>query len=671
MEKFTEYSIWKKTDIIDLPFLPFDKEKNVTAKMINESAKYIRKIKNVNYRETDFEKKLVDERRFIFRHADTLIGLDVSTIDVSSLTYLDQFFFLLKMYPMVLINSFIPKESIKKIALHSYCLNLNYILPIFGPMPFLDKALSGAYYGEDIVKLFKGEVEKIDINNFKTPTTQHFLDELRIRFPQFEINDDYISFQPEIAWLGVSDKNIEDLLTYLFNNNIKNFNITDMCNKFNIDEARFELYIQKSMLFYKTNGEEVVFRLQRKNIYWGFICNLAEQFEKEMIDRDAIRYDVTIDESIGTIKKIDEKIYHKLGNLFNESDSFSNKLFSSIKRLLDTNKYSNVLIIDNGNINGIVSMLHGIGIQENLYEILDYYSVAVKYPNVDYIKLSGQSVLIIIDIINTGKLIKSTLSILKELNCKKIGIFSFIVNQNFDIESIALDNEIELSYLTEKELNTIDEILDAEYSSRFLNDWDLNFKLLWGDVGSDIELKKSQSPSFYHTNGTENFKDFNIYDFSLKVDTISFHSYIYQKLRRILLNKDIVFIYKDFSNFKKLIDRINENEFSLQIKVHSIDEKTINIAKIVEEYEGKKVLFLLPINLMKNINKFISINKFLTVEFLDLVKCEVYFFDNNEVIRKKDLNRSYIFQSKLKRYRALSNNPQMESMDDLDGSKNK
>lgn len=50
MESFKSCSIWKKTEIIDLPFLPFEGDKQVTSKMINESAKYIKKVKNLNFR---------------------------------------------------------------------------------------------------------------------------------------------------------------------------------------------------------------------------------------------------------------------------------------------------------------------------------------------------------------------------------------------------------------------------------------------------------------------------------------------------------------------------------------------------------------------------------------------------------------------------------------------
>lgn len=659
MESFKECSIWEKTEIIDLPFLPFDVDKKVTSKMINESAKYIKKVKNVNFREADFERNLKNEKRFIFYQADTLIGLDISIIDVSSLTYLDQFFFLLKMYPMVMINSFMTEESMKKIALHSYCLEHNYILPVFGSIPFLDKALSGQYYGENIVKLFKGELEKIKLEDFKTASKKHSINELKIRFPQFEITNDEISFRPQVSWLGVADKQIENLLMDLFNNNIERFNFKKKCEEYNIEESKFASYIEKSMLFYK-DGEEVVFRLQRKAVYWGFMCNLAAQFEREMIERDAICYDLKIDESIGTIKKIDEKIYHKLGNLFSKYDSFSYKMFSYIKRLLDTREYSNVLIIDNGNMNGIVSMVQGIGMQDNLYEILDYYSVAVKYPDVDYSKLKGQSVLIIIDIINTGRLIESTLDILAEYNCEKIGIFSFMINQNFDIDRLISEKNVVLSYFTEKELNRIDDILDKEYIERFVDDRDLNYKLLWGDVGKNVEFQENKAPYFYQMRNEELYKCYNNYDFGLGSD-INTHSFIYQKIKHLLVDKDIIIIYEQFANLKKLIKSIIDCEkLEEKIKVFDINDASINLARATDQYKNKQVLILIPLKLTKDIDKFIKANKFARVEFLDLVGCEIYYLDNDKIIYESEIQKSYVFQSKLKFFMSSQNNPQID-----------
>ena len=101
MEQFSECSIWTKTEVIDLPFLPFDSEEDVQTKIINESVKYIRKVKNINFREVDLEKRDENERKFIFYQADTLIGLDISALDASAFSYLDQFSFLMKMYPLV------------------------------------------------------------------------------------------------------------------------------------------------------------------------------------------------------------------------------------------------------------------------------------------------------------------------------------------------------------------------------------------------------------------------------------------------------------------------------------------------------------------------------------------------------------------------------------------
>ena len=50
MDTFNECSIWEKTEIIDLPFLPFGSQDEIISTMVNESTKYIKYIKNGRFR---------------------------------------------------------------------------------------------------------------------------------------------------------------------------------------------------------------------------------------------------------------------------------------------------------------------------------------------------------------------------------------------------------------------------------------------------------------------------------------------------------------------------------------------------------------------------------------------------------------------------------------------
>lgn len=658
MSNFKECSIWEKTDIIDIPYLPFGGERKATSEMINELAKYVKEVKNLNFRETYIQQNIQNERRFFFQQADTLLGLDISVIDYVSQSYLDQFFFLLKMYPLVMVNSYMSRETIRTIALHSYCLEHYYILPVFGAIPFFDKASVQSYYPASIVDLFKGKRESIDLKKFECLSKDYTKERIKRRFPQFYIKNDKVFFQPEITWLGINCQEIEDLLSFLFNKNVERFNLKKVCEEFNIKEELLNLYIEKSMLFCRVDEEEIIFRLQRKNIYWGFICNLATQFEHELIERDAIKYDIKIEGDIGIIKQINEKIYHKMGNVFLKYDGFTNKMFSYIKRLLEQNIYSDILIVDNGNMSGIKSMIQGMGLHEHLYEVLDYYSVAVQYPNIDYKELEYKSVLVIVDVINTGKLLESTLDILKKINCSKIGVFSFIINYNYNLDIAFNEENIEIFYFTEKALDTIDNILDKEYSERFNTDEDLNFKLLWGDVGKNINLKENKTPYSLSKNKI-NYKEYFYYDFDL-MRTIDIHSYIYQKVKHILKGRGLILIYEEYKEFKRLVDLLNLNEYKSGMVVETIEKKDISLSKMEPKYENKDVLFIIPNNLIGNTTKYIENNRLGKVEFLNLVKYEVYFLDNDEVFSWENKNRKFIVLSKLKAYRGMLKNPQMD-----------
>lgn len=651
-----ECTIWKKTEIVDLAFIPFINEQDAMSRMLNESVKYIKKVKNVNSRELR-DDKFEDERKFFFYKADTLIGLDISILDVTATTYLDQIFFLLKMYPMVLINSFVQKNKMKELALHSYCKDHKYILPVFGSIPFLDTALSEKYNG--LIELFKGEINNIKLNNLKYDERSFTDKELEIRFPQLDVHNGEIRFLPEITWLGVDDKNIEEFLSYLFNENVEKFTIEEATDKIeNLDIDLLQLYIDSSMFFSKSkDGKIIYFRMLRKEIYWSFICNLASQFEKEMIEKNAISYNISIETSIGKVKKIEEKIYHKLGNLFLNNDSFTYKMFSNIKRIYDVNQYSNLLVIDNGNMDGILSMIRGIGMQDNLFQVLDYYSVAVKYPTTNYSKLRNQKVLVIIDVINTGKLIYSTLDFLDKLGCKEIGIYSLIINQEFDVKSFIEEKNVKMFYLTEKKLNNIDEILDSEYTSRFVQDMDLNYKLLWGEVEKNILLEKNDKPKYSYVQDGVSYATYFDYVFYLK-DAVDEHSFIYQKLKHLLRNIDFFILHDKYKDMKSLLCYLSEHEKNLKLIVEIIDSKTLNKKRVESKYENKNVVFLIPMNERYKIDEFIKINKISNAELFDLVFCEIFNLEKGEIIDSHRGN-CHIFSSNLKGYETLSANPQI------------
>ena len=167
MDTFNECSICEKTEIIDLPFLPFGSQDEIISTMVNESTKYIKYIKNGSFRisKNEFSEKM--DKKFFFYKTDTLIGVDLSSLETAGCTFLDQLYFVLRMYPMVFINSYV-NDALKGITLHSYCLSHHYILPAFAGMPFLDKATSKRYNNEAIEELVKGKKKSITLKEMGT-----------------------------------------------------------------------------------------------------------------------------------------------------------------------------------------------------------------------------------------------------------------------------------------------------------------------------------------------------------------------------------------------------------------------------------------------------------------------------------------------------------------------
>lgn len=664
MDTFNKCSIWEKTEIIDLPFLPFGSQDDVVSTMINESTKYIKYVKNGSFRisKNGLNEKM--DRKFFFYKTDTLIGIDLSSLETAGCTFLDQFYFVLRMYPMVFINSYVS-DALKRITLHSYCLSHHYILPTFAGMPFLDKATSKRYNNDVIEELIKGKKKSITLTEISTEMCSPEKEEIKNRFPQFIFDEeDKITFIPQVTWLGVTNKSIINLLDYLFNENISEFQVSEMIEKFECPKDELLFYINESMLFYSEDEENVIFRLLREKIYWGFVCNTASQFEQEMINRDAICYDLKINQSLGTVKDISEKIYHKIGKMFDKEDWFAHKLFSNIRRMVE-DENSNIVIIDNGNMDGIINRFSDIGMKDNLYRILDYYGVAVKYPNDNYDKLQNKKVLVVTDIINSGHLVDSAVDLLTETGCTDITVFTFIINQELDFRTIFKEKVKKLFFLTEKALVDINNILEVEYSKRFDIDNNLKFEFLWGEVGKNILLKKNTNPQVTYVNRSENQIEYFEYNFELE-DNVDTHSYIYQKLRRVLSQIDLALIYIQYQGVLTYLKNVYKNENWAEKNIQTFEEKEIQLVKKKDEYKGKKILLISPIGFTienkEALERFKRVNEVKSFMYLNLVNYEVYSLDENTLFNDDDMNALSIFSSKLRKYVASVNNPQIEEM---------
>ena len=208
-------------------------------------------------------------------------------------------------------------------------------------------------------------------------------------------------------------------------------------------------------------------------------------------------------------------------------------------------------------------------------------------------------------------------------------------------------------------MNSIDDILEREYTKRFDEDKDLNFKLLWGTIGKSFILEKDPKPLTRYVEDDDRYWDFCQYRFNL-VQNVDSHSYIYQKLKRLIRNKNIVLVYREYNKLFELLQQISVNEYDLKIELDHFEES--NMGKVIDKYANKKVIFIIPrrelLRIYSKIARFIKVNKIADAEFLNLVEYELYSLDKDLRVDKSDDKCRYIFHSRLNRYIGKADNPQ-------------
>lgn len=208
-------------------------------------------------------------------------------------------------------------------------------------------------------------------------------------------------------------------------------------------------------------------------------------------------------------------------------------------------------------------------------------------------------------------------------------------------------------------------ILDIEYSKRFDVDNNLKFELLWGEVGKNILLNRNTNPQVTYANRSENQIEYFEYNFELK-DNVDTHSYIYQKLKRFLNSIDLVLVYTSYSGVVSYIKEICSNEKWTNKHTQTIQEREIQLATISDDYKGKSILLIFPVGFIvenkEALERFKKANEVKSFLYLNLVNFEVYSLDKDILFNDDDTDVLFIFNSKLKKYVASANNPQIEEM---------
>ncbi len=261
-------------------------------------------------------------------------------------------------------------------------------------------------------------------------------DDLFNHFKGLKIEEEDAKYAPKIEWLGVDSVELKNLLTYLFNNNVETFKIDDTIKSFNIDEDLLKYYLRHSMLFGRHKEGWARFRFLKMHILPGIMKELVGRFETAIVERGAM--DMSHSDFASYPTGIIE--YHRIGKIFDLKDSYAISILSYIKEQIKQYTYTTIAVIDNGWEKALFDLIPIIFDNVRVIRIVNYYGEHLISP-FDSISKDEQ-VIVICDVVNTGKFIKHTLNILQQKTSIPItGVFSFLVNSDFRSKSL-FDNKL-------------------------------------------------------------------------------------------------------------------------------------------------------------------------------------------------------------------------------------
>lgn len=487
--KLTKKATWTKTEIVDLPYKPFDSEDKTERNVLNQVVNGIYRVAKSEQRKGKHYKYDAD---YNFEKSECIIGIDISNIAEEGASYLDTLFLVSRLYPFLLFNCSISIASLRNLhGIHNNFRDVGFILPVIGQIAANDVLFASNRYGKEIFQLISGEIDEIPMKTLFNEDSSFRLNDILNRFEGLFLDNKLIKYAPKIEWLGVDSKELSSGLTDLYINNVERFDKKEFCLKHSIDEELFVKYLNASMLFGLNDDGSLQFRFLRKNIIISLMRSLVDQYDREMINRNVIN--ITYKDSSKFKKQFIE--YHKTGLIYDLKDTFAIKILSNLRHSCEKDAINTVILVDNGTEKALWDMLPSIlGDDKEYLRIMNYNGAPIVYP-FDNIPKKGDA-LIVTDIVNTGSFINEMLSTLKDLfKINVVSIFSLIINNSLKTRDIIPLNlsgqEIRLNYYVEKRLHNVTEVIAVDKKRQFANSGEgayLNYWYLMNEHG-DIKIE--------------------------------------------------------------------------------------------------------------------------------------------------------------------------------------
>lgn len=472
--------------IITLPYFPFAEKAKLEIKTLDFISNSIIKIEKEKRRQLGVAKA---SKKFNFCQSDTIIGIDISLFFDKEVTYLECLTNTIYLYPFICFNNSIEKSRLMTLRLHRVLFDKGYILPCLPRLNPVDSLYTGARYGSDLLKLIRGEIKTLELSGLKGYNNYYDLNDFLLRFPNILKDGDHLEYNLEISWLGIENQKLMDLLSYLFNNNIDNFSLTEMCQTFEVNEKEFRRYANNSMLFDPSDGDTQIFRFTREKIVPAIKVSLLQNFENKVYECSVIDTTYTDYEDFGgTFRE-----YHELGKLFGPRDTFSIKLITDLKNVLSNVEFDRIILIDNGVEDNLRILLSEI-LSKPVSRIINNAGHPQLYPFDDY--NFYEKVLLVIDICNKGRLLQSVINFISNEHKSEIAaIYSFIINAEINLLKIkgAYEREKDFifKYYIEKPLHDVSDISKVRQIKRRQFASNERYLFFWDSINRLASVEKN------------------------------------------------------------------------------------------------------------------------------------------------------------------------------------
>lgn len=644
-------------EIVDLPCFPFREDEMLELKLIDYISHSIIKIDKAQRR---LVSKANPSKIFNFSQSNTLIAIDISPIESRESSYLESLTDVIYLHPFICINNSIPENRLQKLRIHQTLLKKGFILPILPFLNPIDITDSGCRYGENVLSLIDGEINSLEKKSQNLSPL--FLKNIQNRFPYIIEDGLTIKYHVKIIWLGVEDKNIINFLNYMFNSNEICFDITKTCKDFGIHNIElFKLYINKSFLFDLVDNDKAQFRFIRHNIILKTKSKIMTQFEEKMYQHSVIdTTETNYNEFKGNFLE-----FHDLGKMFKKEETYSLKLIGNIRRKFADVNFNKIILIDNGYEYDLKIMLEEF-FAVPVCRVINNQGKPQIYPfdNLSF----NENLLIVIDLCNRGKFLKSVITLLQSsYEANIFGAYCFILGHEFDHQNIistVVYDDFKFHYFADKRLHDVSNIIIERQKSRRQSLSDERFLFFWDTINKLATVKRnlffSESKQHEHDSRLSNFSSCYLQKFEINDGsdhTLKNNSDFTHYINDLISKHDFTGCIVDKSHssekFKNILHLINNN-----IEIVVFDFSSSNDDDVINFYNKQKSVLIyndgfnigqIVLQLLERIgyNKIISNNN---VSLLSLISRQNMRNSNSHIeiehgdkLRKALNDRHYIY----------------------------